>query len=103
MAIQTTLTLENGIVLENAYLVICNMNFEYKDVSSVNIILNVYKDQNAYNDNKPEVTQLIHKCSGGAFVTYFSQAYLNNLNKNHVSSAYEWLLSLEPYFDAEEV
>jgi len=103
MALQMSLTLENGVVLENAYLRICQMNFEYKDVSVVDVVLNVYKDQTSYNNGKPEITQLKHRCSGGNFLTYFSQAYLNNLNKNHISSAYEWLLSLEPYFDAEEV
>jgi hypothetical protein len=103
MAIQMSLTLENGVVLSDAYLVVCNINFEYKDVASVNVVLNVYKDKDTYDAGKPEITQLKHKCSGGSFTTYFSQEYLNNLNKNHVSSAYEWLLSLEPYFDAEEV
>jgi len=103
MALQMSLTLENGINLSDAYIRIAKMVFEYSDVYSVNVILNVYKNYTAYSAGMPEITQLVHKCSGSAFTTYFSQAYLNTLNKNHINSAYEWLLSLEPYFDAEEV
>lgn len=103
MALTMSLTLENGIVLDNAYLIINTMNFIYKTVSVVEIVLNVYKDQSAYSAGKPEVLQLRNKCSGSDFDTYFSQKYLNNENKNHVASAYEWLLTLDQYSGAAEV
>jgi hypothetical protein len=100
MALQLALDLENGISLSEAYLIITRMNFMYSDMDSVEIYLSVYKDKDAYDAGKPEIFNQCHVCSGGLFEAYFSTAYLNMENKNHYDSAYEWLLSLEPYFDA---
>jgi hypothetical protein len=103
MALQLALNLENGIALSEAYLTITRMNFVYSDVNSVEVFLSVYKDKAAYDAGKPEVFNISHKCTGNLFDAYFSTATLNLEGKNHYDGAYEWLLSLEPYFDAVEV
>jgi hypothetical protein len=103
MALQLSLNLDNGVALSEAYLTITRMNFVYSDVSSVEVYLGVYKDKAAYDAGKPEVFTMSHKCVGTLFDAYFSEANLNLENINHVGSAYTWLKSLEPYFDAVEV
>lgn len=103
MALQLNMTLDNGINLPEAYLKISKMTFGFSDVESLELTLNVYKDQEAFSAGKSEVLQLMYRCSGSIYNIYFSESVLNVENRNIVSGAYEWLLTMEQFFDAEEV
>jgi hypothetical protein len=103
MGLQLSMSFENGIYLETAYLVISNIQLLYKDVSEAVITLSVYKDKSSYDAGKPEIINIKHVCSGSQFESYFSIPSLSLEGKNPIDNAYEWLLLQEAYFEAEEV
>lgn len=103
MAFQMEIILDSGVILPQAYLTVSKIYLEYKDVDIVNIELSVYKDYSSFSDGKPEVTKFDFSCSGDAFDTYFSDAYLNMVDKNPKASVHEWLKLQEFFFDAEEL
>ena len=104
MALQGALTLDNGIALSAAYLVILSINsgFTTND-NSVVVNIAIFKDAAAYTGGKPEVETYSHKCSDGDFTTYFSEAVLDDLGKTTLTQAYLWLRSFAPYTAMTEV
>ena len=104
MALQGALTLDNGIELSSAYLVILSINstFTLND-NSVIVNIAIFKDAAAYAAEKPEIEQFSHKCSDGDFTTYFSEAVLDDLGKTTLTQAYLWLRSFAPYTAMTEV
>lgn len=104
MALQGALTLDNGIVLSAAYLVILSID-SYFVVNDNNVTVNIaiFKDATAYAAGKPEVETYSHKCSDGDFTAYFSEAILDDLGKTTLTQAYLWLRSFAPYTAMTEV
>lgn len=104
MALQGALTLDNGIALSAAYLVVLSINSGFiTNDSSVTVNIAIFKDATAYNAGKPEVEQYSHRCSDGDFTTYFSEAVLDDLGKTTLTQAYLWLRSFSPYTAMTEV
>jgi hypothetical protein len=100
MGLQKELTLDNGIYLPEAYIKIISCNYICDYHTSVKV--NIYKDFNAYSDDKTSVTTLTHICTDD-FNTYFDLTVLNQENVNIISQSYEWLKTLEFYKDAIDV
>jgi hypothetical protein len=105
MAFQKRIELDNGIVLENAYIKISSLCFYNKvnDDSYVTVDVNIFKDQQARLDGKPEVTKYTYKCSGTYFTQYFSLSVLNAENVNMISQAYAWMKTMTLYSGATDI
>jgi len=99
MALQKSLTLENGVILNEAYIKISTFLFYNKtnESSYVEVRANVFKDQQARIDGKPEVISFVHKCTNPNFNEYFSLTVLNDENKNMISQAYAWMKTMTAY------
>lgn len=97
MALQATISFENGITLQDAYVIIKNIEISYSQPNIANIQVLIYKDQTSYSDGKTEVMTLTHKSSGLSFTTYFSEDVLNEAFKNPLSQGYSFLQSLSFY------
>jgi hypothetical protein len=91
MALQQSLTLNNGIVLDSAYIRIFNIELNTTIVKSIKISIAIYKDKSSFDEYKPEVLTLYHSCSSSDYETYFSESILNQLNKNIISQSYQYL------------
>ncbi len=97
MALQATITFENGITLQEAYIVIKDIVMIYSQPNIATITVLIYKDQTAFNDEKSEVISLVHKSTNVSFNTYFSEDVLNEAFKNPLSQGYLFLQSLDFY------
>jgi len=99
MGLQKRIELDNGVILENAYIKIANIALSNKsgEESYVLVDINIFKDLQARIDGKPEVTKFVHKCTNSNFITYFSIPVLNAANKNIISQSYEWLKTMSLY------
>lgn len=97
MALQGSLTLDNGIFLSSAYLIITSIcsNFLNGD-HYVTVNLSIYKDSSAYSAGYPEVTVITHKCISD-FDTYFAESVLNQAGNTTLTQAYVWLITLPSY------
>ncbi len=105
MALQKQIELDNGVILENAYIKIATFYFynPSTDNSYVDLEVNIFKDQQARQDGKPEVSKFTHKCTDPNFTNYFSLPVLNGENKNMISQAYEWMKSMTLYSGAIDI
>jgi len=103
MALQKSMTLDNGVVMNSAFMKISKIIFSLSDINRVDITLDIYYDSTSYSNGKPEVTSIIHSCSGEDFDTYFGTTVLNQVNKNYLDQGYLWLLTLDLYSDAIQV
>lgn len=104
MALQGALTLDNGISLSNAYLIIPSIFCNLLD-DDLFVVLNVsiYKDSSAYSNGNPEVSVMSHKCIGTDFNTYFSESVLDDAGKTLISQSYVYLLTLPAYSEMSQV
>ena len=105
MALIKQIELDNGIILTEAYIKVSSVIFYNKanDNSYVKIDVNIFKDQQARIDAKPEVTKFIYKISDPKFTEYFSISVLNVINKNIISQAYIYLKTLNTFSGATDV
>jgi len=105
MGLQKQIELENGVILSAAYIKVSTFYFYNKsgDSSYVTLEVNIFKDQQARIDGKPEVAKFIHKCSDPKFTEYFSLSVLNDENKNMISQAYEWMKTMSIYSGATNI
>jgi hypothetical protein len=94
MALQQSLTLNNGIILEFSYIRIYNIELNISNVKTIKISVTVHKDEASFNDSKPEVLTLSHSCSSSDYEEYFSEIILNQLDKNIISQSYQYLKDL---------
>ena len=105
MALTNSVSLTNGIVLENAYIKISEI--EYSNHSAIDsfaiISVNIYKDKDARDANLPEVIKGEYKVTGDAFTTYLGLNVLNQEGKNLISQGYEYLKTLAYYQGATDV
>jgi hypothetical protein len=97
MGLQKNITLDNGINLPEAYMKITSMNIIYK--STVTITVNIYKDFDARQANKPSVVAFQHTCRDGDYFTYFVENVLLAAGVSDLSQAYLWLKTL-PFYDS---
>jgi len=99
MALIKQIELENGIILSEAYIKIETFKFYNKagDNSYAKIEVNIFKDQQARLDGKPEVAKFIYKCTDPNFSLFFSLSILNNVDNNMISQSYEWLKTMNTY------
>ena len=97
MGLQKDITLDSGVYLPEAYIHIISCNY----ICNVHVAVKVciYKDYNAYKDNKNEVASFTHVCTDD-FNTFFSISILNTENINIIGQSYEWLKTLDFYKDA---
>ena len=51
----------------------------------------------------PEVIQLQHSCEDSNFTAFFDSLILNTVNKNPISQAEAWLLTLQNYIGATQL
>lgn len=104
MALQGSLTLDSGISISSAYLVVLGIFSNYiTDDNFVSINIAIFKDAASYAGGLPEVMSLCHKCVGTDFTTYFSEAILDDLGKTSLSQSYTWLRTLPAYSGMTEV
>lgn len=102
MPLQKSLTLENGIILSEAYIKILSLKLDFIN-SSCQIEVGIYKDSTAYSGSKPEVVRISHFCNGNDFDTYFSISVLNGEDINPLEQGYDWLANISPYLGANSV
>lgn len=95
MAITKDITLASGVELPNAYIKIQVLNMTTD--TSVDVSVDIFKDQSAREDNKIPVVTLRHLCSN-TYDTYFAYDILNQLDINVISQGYEFLKSL-PFYE----
>lgn len=78
MAIKSNIVLDNGLIINNAYLRIESFSGTEKSVS---FVLNVYASSNAYDENKPPVTSFSYRMEFDKDKNLFAQmySYLRNL------------------------
>lgn len=105
MAISKSITLESGIELPNAYIRIDSFNYvnRVNEAPRVELLICIYKDEEARQRNKPEVVCLTALCSGDDFYTYFDLTVLEQLNISMISQAYLWLKTKDFYKDAVDI
>ncbi len=97
MPLQATITFDNGITLQEGYVVINNVCITYLNPSHVDISVLIYKDATAYNDEKSEVIALKHLCTSTSFETYFSESVLGEAFKTPLTQSYAFLQTLPLY------
>jgi len=102
MPLQKSITLDSGIVITAAYIIINKLEFNYPN-STVTILVGIYKDSAAHAADKPEVLSYSHYCSGNDFTTYFAESILALVNNTPLTRGYTWLLTLPIYDGATEV
>lgn len=103
MALQKSLSFDNGISLPSAYISIYSITIEYINPKSVLVKVMIHKDLSTYNNGSPEYITMEHKCSGSDFTTYFAETVLDDSGKTLLTQGYVWLLSLSMYSGAIEV
>jgi len=105
MALIKQIELDNGIILSDAYIKISNIEYNNKanDNNNVKIYVNIFKNQQARIDMKPEVTKFIYNVNDPKFTTYFSLSVLNEINKNIVSQSYNYLKTLTTFSGATDI
>lgn len=91
MALQQSLTLNNGIILESAYIKIYSIELNINEINSVKISVTIHKNKSSFDEYKPEVLTLSHSCSALDYESYFSESILNQLNKNIILQSYQYL------------
>ena len=102
MALQKNITLDNGINIPEAYIKISSCT--YINGYHCVITINVYLNETARIDNKPEIVKFKHSCSNiEEFEQYFSFEVLNQLDVNIMSQSYLWLKTLNFYSDAIDI
>lgn len=104
MALQGSITFDNGITLSSGYLTVVGVCMDYgiNDNSAV-ISVMIHKDAAAFNAGNPEVIEYEHNVDDGDFNTYFSETVLKQLNKTCLTQAYVWLKTLPQYSSLTEV
>ena len=105
MALTKTIILNNGVELTNAYIKISKIEYDnHSTYSSTAIIhINIFKDKNARDTRKPEVTKCVYKVGGDIFTTYFSLNVLSQDGINIISQAYEYLKTLNYFENAIDI
>lgn len=104
MALIKNITLENGISLSTAYIKIAEVLYfnHAHEVSFAEVVVNIYKDQQAREDGRPEVIQFKHRCSNSEFNTYFQLSVLSEVGKNVINQGYTWLKTKTMYSGATD-
>jgi len=103
MALQTQFEFDNGIILPETYVKISAVTYNNSE-KIVNIVIVLFKDISAYNNNKSEVISLEYFCDNPTeFDTYFGITVLNKVDVNHLSQAYTWLKTLPEFSSAIDV
>lgn len=97
MALQATISFENGITLQEAYVIIEKITINYTNPTVASIVVLIYKDSTAYNDGKTEVITLTHSCAGDDYTTYFAESVLDEAFKNPLTQGYAYLQTLPFY------
>lgn len=105
MALQKLIELDNGIILSAAYIKISTFYFFNKanDNSYVTLEVNIFKNQQARSEGKPEVAKFTHRCNDPKFTEYFSLSVLNATDTNMISQGYEWMKSMSTYSGAIDI
>jgi hypothetical protein len=103
MAIQMDLTLEAGEELPNAYLKIASMVINLKGMSSVDIHMDVYKNEEDGNNLNDVKDSFLYNASGENFINWFALDIVSDPDTNHIRQAYLWLMTLPDYDGAIEV
>lgn len=101
MALQKDLIFSDGVELPSAYIKIVRVTFNYIEPYTVAIMVNMYKDFQAYVDKKPEVRQLEFICEGNNYITFFSNEKLETMSPQNC--AYNWLRTFEMFSGALSV
>ena len=97
MALQATISFDNGITLQEAYVIIESINIKYPNPNTASIAVLIYKDAAACGDDKTEVISLIHVCSGDNYTTFFAESVLDEAFKNPLTQGYAYLHTLPFY------
>ncbi len=105
MALQKNITLDNGVVIENAYIKLCEVNYHNKvgEPNSACLCVTIFKDKTYRDANKPEVAKMRYIVSGDNFNLFFSLPVLSQAEKNIVIQGYEFMKTLPFYADAIDV
>lgn len=102
MSIQQNITLDNGITLPEAHIIIGNVNFNYIE-QTASIMVVIYYNISAYQSGLPEVVTINYKCDATDYDLYFSDLVLNQLNKNPKSQAEQFLLNSPGFNGAVQI
>jgi len=100
MPLQMSLTLDNGIELPAAYVVICVMVFTYGELPNCVINLDIFTNQAAYNGNKDRIEFRDHVVMGTDLDTYFSRSVLQTSGLDPITQAEQWLTTQGDYLTA---
>lgn len=105
MALIKYILLDSGITLPEAYVKIVNVEYSNKvgEPPFAQIKLNIYKDQQARVDERPEVITMEFRCSGNDFDNYLSLSVLDEVDKNLISQCYSWLKTTKLFSGSTDV
>lgn len=104
MALQGSITFDNGITLSSGYLTVVEVSMYYGiGDNTAKISVMVHKDAAAFSAGNPEVIEYEHNVDDGDFTIYFSETVLKVLNKTSLTQAYVWLKTLPQYSSLTEV
>lgn len=98
MALQKDIEFDNGIILEDAYIKVISVVFDYVEPFTASIRVNIYKNITAYAIGKPEVEKLEYRCVDPEYTTYFGNDKFEN--KDPQALAYEYLKTMDFYSGA---
>lgn len=105
MALQGLVSLNSGIDMTSAYLMVTHvdMNIVPGDVPTTVITVLVYKDKESKDSGKVEVTQYTKICTGSDCETYFGDTVFESGGTNPRKQAYTFLKTLSAYSGFIEV
>ena len=103
MALQCQFEFDNGIILSEAYINLLNVNFDHLN-KFVDANVLIYKDAEAYQNDKTEVVNLQYICRDQVtFDAYFALDVLNQVDVNPISQSYIWLKTFDEFSSAIDV
>lgn len=104
MALMGNISLNNGLEITGAHLIIDNIHMNYSaNDEYVLIHILIYKDCDCYNSGKPEVIAMNFKCDSTDFLTYFAESVLTLAGNTPLGQAYSWLKMLTQFSNMVEV
>jgi len=105
MALVKHVYLDNGIELPEAYIKIVDVKFRNHPEESpyVEVVVNVYKDQESRNLLRKEVFSMVHICEGIFYDQFFDPSIMAEQGKNVFTQAYEFLKSLAYYVNSTDI
>ena len=98
MALQKDIEFDTGVTLDDAYIKITSIVFNYQSPRSVSIRVSIFRNSASYSSGKPEVERLEYICREPEYTTYFANEKFTEGDPQAL--AYEYLKTMDFYSGA---